>query len=323
MTCHPDHPDHIVPASPPGAVYLAPNGFERELEEELHRRGKRVTLRLGRLFGTEQKAFDAVWVDNIWLDPFFLSIHSISDGVRQLKGIQRNWALFSCLEHRRATLIEEQLPKVSAKPLSFGSPAPTAPLGSWTLLGRDRILASASCSSPFANGRILFKENKLEPPNRAYLKLWEFFTRAGIMPGPGDLCLDLGSSPGGWSWVLAELGARVFSLDKAPLASHIAGHPLVNHCEGSAFALDPQTAGDVSWLFCDVACYPDRLYDMVRRWIDAGCTANYLCTIKFAGPTDFEALERFLAIQDSRALHLYINKHEVTWFFSPKRKICI
>ena len=60
------------------------------------------------------------------------------------------------------------------------------------------------------------------PPNRAYLKLWEALTLAanmpdGRMPRPGELCLDLGSSPGGWSWVLQKLGARVISVDKAPL----------------------------------------------------------------------------------------------------------
>lgn len=318
---HPENntPGHL-PDNPPGAVYLAPAGFEQDLEQELQRRGKHIVFRQGRLLGTREEAFEAIWADNIWFEPCILPIRSITDGARQLKALQRNWALFSVCEHRRARLIEQQLPKVSARPLVFGSAPPTAPLGSWTLLGHDRILASPACSSPFANGRAEFVENKTVPPNRAYLKLWELFTRTGIMPGPGDLCLDLGSSPGGWTWVLAELGARVFSIDKAPLADNIAKHPLVNYCGGSAFALEPRIAGDVSWLFCDVACYPERLFCMVQRWIEAGCRTNYVCTIKFTGMTDFHVLDRFLAVSGSRAMHLYVNKHEVTWFF-PSNKI--
>lgn len=302
-----------LPEGAPGAVYLAPKGFEAELEEELRRRELSVMFRRDRLLGTREAPVTAVWAENTWLEPRLLPISSIADGTRQLKSLQRNWALFSTVEHRRANLIQEALPKVSAKPLRFGEPAPSAPLGSWTLWSRDCILASARCSSPFTHGQALFVEDKSGPPNRAYLKLWETFTRIGVQPSPGDVCLDLGSSPGGWTWVLAELGARVFSVDKAPLAPRVAQNPLVEFCRGSAFAMEPSFIGEVSWLFCDVACYPDRLYAFVKRWIDSGKCGNFVCTIKFTGRTDFVFLDRFLEISNSSAMHLSVNKHEVTW----------
>ena len=81
-------------------------------------------------------------------------------------------ALSPC-PHRRATLIPEQLPKVSAKPLVFGTPAPAAPLGSWTLLDSGTVLAAPYCTSPFPNGEVDFVEDRAGPPSRAYLKLWE------------------------------------------------------------------------------------------------------------------------------------------------------
>ncbi len=295
------------------AVYLAPRGYVAELEHELQRAGKTILFVRDRLVGTREPAVEAVWADNIWYEPFFLPITSIGSGAGLLKGMQRNWALFSTAEHRRAAVIEEKLPPVKARPLPFGAPPPSSPLGSWTLWDRDTILASARCSSPFVNGEVHFVEDKDTPPNRAYLKLWEAFTRLGVRPGAGDLCLDLGSSPGGWSWVLAECGAHVVSVDKAPLAPAIARHPRIEVCQGSAFALEPKILGDVTWLCSDVACYPERLLGLVERFLEAIPALNMVCTIKLVGATDFDAIDAFLRIPGSRVVHLYVNKHEVTW----------
>src|SRR5262249_13278786 len=151
------------------------------------------------------------------------------DAARQLRAIQRNWALYSHAFHRRAALIAETLPKVSAKPLRFPDPAPSAPLGSWTLLDPATVLASPRCSSPFPNGEVRFVEDRAAPPSRAYLKLWEAFTLIGTHPAPGELCLDLGSAPGGWDWVLHGLGAPVVSVDKAPLDPRIAALPGIEY----------------------------------------------------------------------------------------------
>ena len=194
-------------------AYLAARGFEAELEAEL----TDISAQYGRLYVSEAPAVNSVWAQNIWHNPVTLHIDSIKQAAAQLKALQRNWALYDFQLHRRAKLIEEQLPHVSAKPITFPSPLPTAPLGSWTLLDANTILASASCSSPYRNGEVLFVEDKETPPNRAYLKLWEFFTITGIRPDPAALCIDLGACPGGWSWVLANFGCKVIAVDKSPL----------------------------------------------------------------------------------------------------------
>ena len=69
--------------------------------------------------------------------------------------------------------------------------------GSWTLLDPETMLAAAQCTSPFPNGEIGFVEDRIGPPSRAYLKLWEALTLIGSRPGPGERRVDLGSSPGG------------------------------------------------------------------------------------------------------------------------------
>ncbi|MGO8916663.1 MAG: SAM-dependent methyltransferase [Stellaceae bacterium] len=290
--------------------YLAPEGFVEDLLAEL---GPGVSAVHGRLVLAAGPPRPAAWVANLWHAPQRLEIASIADGARQLRAIQRNWALYSQAHHRRAALIAERLPKVSAKPLAFGAPAPAAPLGSWTLLDAGTLLASARCSSPFPNGEVRFVEDRTAPPSRAYLKLWEALTLLGEKPGPGEVCLDLGSSPGGWSWVLQRLGARVISVDKAPLDPRIAALPGIEFRQESAFALEPEKIGGIDWLFSDVVCYPGRLLALVERWLAAGTCRRFVCTLKFQGPTDHETARRFAAIPGSRLLHLHHNKHELTW----------
>lgn len=294
-------------------AYLAAPNYTEQLLHELERAGQKIVFARDRLIGVCGPAYAAVWAENTWHNPRFLPFTSINQGVKTLKGIQRNWALYPTEEQGRSRLIQEGLPHVSAKPHIFGTPAPTAPLGSWTLWDKHTLLAASHCQSPFVHGQALFAENKVDPPNRAYLKLWEGFTRLGRMPGKGDLCVELGSSPGGWTWVLSALGAHVFSIDRAPLANGLEKNPLVEHCIGSAFAFDPRHAGAVSWLFSDVACYPERLYTLVQNWLTHSPCQNYFCTIKFAGETDFTTLDKFCAIPNSFAMHLSVNKHEVTW----------
>jgi 23S rRNA (cytidine2498-2'-O)-methyltransferase len=249
----------------------------------------------------------------VWLDPQEIAIASISDAVARLRAIQRNWAFYAPELYRRATLIQEQLPKVSAKPVVFGLPPPTAPLGSWTLLDAGTMLAATRCTSAFPNGEVHFVEDRSGPPSRAYLKLWEALTVIGCRPGPGERCLDLGSSPGGWSWALQRMGAQVVSVDKAPLAPAIARLPGIEHRLDSAFALDPASVGPVDWLFSDVVCYPARLLALVERWLAAGTCRHFVCTLKFQGETDHAVTRCFAAIPGSRLCHLFHNKHELTW----------
>ncbi len=136
--------------------------------------------------------------------------------------------------------------------------------------------------------------------------------RFGRWPGAGEQCLDLGASPGGWTWVLATLGADVTAVDKAPLAATVAAMPGVSERLDSAFGLEPEP---VDWLFSDIIAYPDRLLALVRRWIDAGAARYIVCTIKFQGPTDHAAAEAFAAIPGGRVIHLFHNKHELTFLW--------
>jgi 23S rRNA (cytidine2498-2'-O)-methyltransferase len=290
-------------------AYLAPEGFLDELLAELVE-VEAVHERLVVCRGPEQPA---IWVDNVWRGVTRQPFESIGKTAKALRERGRNWAHYPLAHHRRCTLIQEKLPFVSARPLDFGAGAPTAPLGSWTLTADGQLLFASDCSSPFANGAVRFHEDRDTPPNRAYLKLWEILTVLPEVPRPGDVCLDLGSSPGGWTWVLQGLGARVISVDKAVLERGIDRLDGVDFRQQSAFALEPTEVGPVDWLFCDIACYPERLLSMLHRWLDAGTCRNFACTIKLQGDTNRTALEPFHAIEGASIRHLWHNKHELTW----------
>jgi 23S rRNA (cytidine2498-2'-O)-methyltransferase len=297
-------------------AYLAAEGFEQQMQDELQRAGATVRASHGRLMIGDGPAVPAAWAANVWHDCVELPIQSIGEAAKALRAIQRNWAMYAPIHHRRAALIHERLPHVSAKPIAFPASAPGAPLGSWTLLTTDRLLAAARCSSPFPNGEMAFVEDRQGPPNRAYLKLWEALTRLGRWPQKGERCLDLGASPGGWTWALAKLGAQVIAVDKAPLDPRVAALPGVTWRGESAFALEPASVGPVDWLCSDIACYPARLLRLVETWRASGLVKNFVCTLKFQGATDHEAAAAFAAIPGAQLVHLHHNKHELTFLLA-------
>jgi 23S rRNA (cytidine2498-2'-O)-methyltransferase len=293
-------------------AYLAAEGFERQLDEELARAGVAVRLHHGRLRVSESPPVHVAWAANTWWDAERIAVTSIGHAAKELRRRQRNWVSYAPGHHRRAALIADKLPHVAARPLELGEVAPDAPLGSWTLLERDVVLAARRCSSPFPNGVPRFVEDREGPPSRAYLKLWETFARLRRQPGPGERCLDLGAAPGGWTWLLARTGAEVIAIDRAPLATEVARLPNVTSMRTSAFGLDPADLGPVDWWCSDIIAYPERLLGLVTRWLDTGRVRNLVCTVKFQDATDHDAAARFAALPGAQLFHLSQNKHELT-----------
>jgi 23S rRNA (cytidine2498-2'-O)-methyltransferase len=295
-----------------GSAYLAAEDFEAPLAEELARRGVGISGWHGRLALSPDPPVHAAWALDVWTDPREIAVPTVKTGADALRAMQRNWASYGAAHHRRMALITERLPPVKAAALRFPEAAPASHLGAWTLLAPDRMLASPVKTSRFVNGACLFVEDHIGPPSRAYLKLWEALTRLGRWPAAGERCLDLGASPGGWTWVLATLGADVAAVDRAPLAASVAAMPGVTERRESAFGVVPEK---VDWLFSDVIAYPDRLFGLVRRWIEAGAARFIVCTIKFQGATDHQTAEAFAAIPGGRVVHLFHNKHELTFLW--------
>ena len=289
-------------------AYYAPEKLVHNVVDEV---GKPLGV-FDRLVLAKGKPIKSVWAQNIWLETKKVKFASIGAAVKILRDVQRNWVMCPTVLHGRAKLIQEQLPHVSAKPLEFPSKMPSAPLGSWALIAKDELIYSAKCSSAFANGEMNFVEDKEGPPNRAYLKLWEAFTRIERMPKKGERCLDAGASPGGWTWVVSTLDANVVAIDRSPLEKDLMKHPRVDFTHGDAFAMRPGHKR-FDWLLSDVACYPEKLFDWIEPWVKSGLVKNFVCTLKFQGKSHYGAIKKFEKIPGSEIFHLFHNKHELTW----------
>ncbi|MEY4511021.1 MAG: hypothetical protein RLZZ450_3143 [Pseudomonadota bacterium] len=101
-------------------------------------------------------------------------------------------------------------------------------------------------------------------PSRAARKLEEALAWLGVEPGAGELCVDLGAAPGGWTYVLADRRARVIAVDPANLKPEILAMKGVQHVKQSAFNYKPDA--EVDWLFCDMAWRPLEAAALLAKW---------------------------------------------------------
>ena len=259
--------------------------------------------------------------------PVWLDVSSISDASRKLRGMQRSWAPYTIEGmRRRAALIQSKLPHVCFAPHTFPYHVPSSPIGLYCLVSANRMICSPRTTSPFPAGRLLLDEDHTNPPSRAYLKLQEAlclmqWLYGSPLPTVGTRCFEAGAAPGGWTWVLATLGARVDAVDKAPLSPRVASLPRVRYVDHDAFTLPASEVAGYDWVLSDAACYPERLLGWLKGLFAAGSKAAVVCTIKLTiargKPIDWALLGEFEELGGGRVVHLGYNKHELTFICPP------
>lgn len=117
-----------------------------------------------------------------------------------------------------------------------------------------------------------------EAPSRAGMKLEEALDTLGLAPGRGEVCVDLGAAPGGWTQQLVSRGAAVIAVDPANLAPELERHPRVRHVKASAFSFEPEEPAD--WLFCDMAWRPLEVAQLLAKWGRRGWALHLVANIK-------------------------------------------
>lgn len=155
----------------------------------------------------------------------------------------------------------------------------------------------------------------LEAPARAFAKLVEAQQRLGRTTQRGETCVDLGASPGGWTWVAVNHGARVTAIDRSPLRADLMRSPLVEFVKGDAFAYEPPQP--VDWLLCDVAAFPQRTLELLQQWLGQRWCRNFVVTTKFRGQEGYELLPAYKQLlrasgYEFQLRRLNANKNEMT-----------
>lgn len=294
-------------------LYLAKafRELEHELQAEIHIHGGKIIDQYGDLFVYEGLAHRPLWAQFVGKNPQYLKFESIGDGARHLLSLKKRWCSKSFVEHRRAELIQEKVFRYKMPKFEFLKAPVRHDWGFWSLIEKNRILYAENTDSPWPLGEVQFEESN-EPPSRAYLKLWEVLSCYDLRPKAGEVVVDLGACPGGWTWVLSELGCDVYAIDKAPLDERVSRRTNVQFLKKDAFKLSLKDIPKPGWVFSDVICFPQDLLELVTQWQTNG-VEQFVCTLKFKGPTDWETIRKFQQIPGGRIVHLCANKHELTF----------
>ncbi|MCL4688672.1 MAG: 23S rRNA (cytidine(2498)-2'-O)-methyltransferase RlmM [Burkholderiales bacterium] len=170
-------------------------------------------------------------------------------------------------------------------------------------------------------------------PSRSTLKLAEallFFlgeegTRKRLRPGM--TAVDLGSSPGGWTWQLVRHGLMVTAVDNGPMDAALLETGQVRHRREDGFRFRP--AEPVDWLVCDMVESPARVAALAARWVAGGWCREAIFNLKLPMKKRREEVERARGIVAEAfagrpfrlaVRHLYHDREEVTaWLAAGPR----
>lgn len=169
--------------------------------------------------------------------------------------------------------------------------------------------------SPFPKGEVPIAEDKAAP-SRAFAKLVEAELRLGRRITAGESCVDLGASPGSWSYVALQRNATVLAVDRSPLREDLMRHPRLKFHQADAFKFRPDAP--VDWLLCDVIAAPQRSIDLVLDWVRERQARRFVVTIKFKGHDEYAVLDSLKAALPPRCEEFYLSR-----LCANKNEVCV
>jgi len=164
-------------------------------------------------------------------------------------------------------------------------------------------------------------------PSRSALKLAEAMLEftAGRKFEPGLTAVDLGGSPGGWTWQLVQRGFMVTAVDNGPMDARLMESGQVKHRRDDGFHYRPPDP--VQWMVCDMVESPGRIARLVARWIAEGWCAETIFNLKLPMKKRYEEVLRCRAIIDEalggkgyylRMKQLFHDREEVTAYLARR-----
>lgn len=154
---------------------------------------------------------------------------------------------------------------------------------------------------------------------RAYLKMQESLHWSALPTARGDLCVELGSAPGGAAQALLEYGLTVLGVDPAEMAEEVLANPHFTHVRRRATEVPRKQLRGVQWLAADINATPTYTLDAVEQVVTNELTniRGMILTLKL---TDFklaQELPKFVervrswGYRDVRTRQLAFNRQEI------------
>lgn len=185
----------------------------------------------------------------------------------------------------------------------------------------------AENNSPYENGILRLKFPN-EAPSRSTLKLEEAFIQ--FIPkhewemrlSSGMRAVDLGASPGGWTYQLVKRSMMVVAIDNGPMAASLMDTGQVRHLMIDGFKYEPQKQ-NVYWLVCDMIEQPKRVAERIADWIINKWCQESIFNLKLPMKKRYETVQEILVNFEQRlqsagikyqlhVKHLYHDREEVT-----------
>jgi 23S rRNA (cytidine2498-2'-O)-methyltransferase len=170
-------------------------------------------------------------------------------------------------------------------------------------------------------------------PSRSTLKLAEAFLEFLDAQGmekrlaPGKTAVDLGASPGGWTWQLVRRQMSVIAVDNGDIDPELLESGLVKHRRTDGFSFQP--SDPVDWMVCDIVESPSRVARLAAHWIAEGWCRESIFNLKLPMKKRWEEVERCRGIIDEalggggyylRVKQLYHDREEVTAYLARRTR---
>lgn len=173
-----------------------------------------------------------------------------------------------------------------------------------------------------------------DAPGRSTLKLAEAFAyfmdkeEQAEWLREGLTAVDLGASPGGWTYQLVKHGLQVIAIDNGAMNDQVMASGQVEHIQADGFFYRPPRP--VHWLVCDLPEKPVRVTQLIADWLAAGDAQRAIFQLKMAVKDRLDELEYCREIIEEtlkpsgkkierlQFRHLYHDREEVTGFLVVK-----
>jgi len=165
-------------------------------------------------------------------------------------------------------------------------------------------------------------------PSRSTLKLEEAFltfipeNKREKRLTSGLKAVDLGASPGGWTYQLVRRGMMVTAIDNGPMAESLMETGQVKHRMDDGFKYTPSRK-NIHWLVCDMIEKPIKVANLMAWWIVEGYCEEAIFNLKLPMKRRYDEMRQCFAVIEQvlkehevkyqmQAKHLYHDREEIT-----------